>query len=104
MAAGKCLWGIAPQDDFTNEAIAAELAKTCEADEQKVSDKDGKAVTLYIVDHSFVTDILKVRTFKLRFKIYAKEGGAAWRERDLSKLKKTSKKTKEISDKLKNKK
>ncbi len=100
----KCLWGVAPQDDFANEVIATELAKTCEAEAAIARDNIGNEVKLYIVEHSFITELSKVSTFKLRFKIYAKEGNAAWREKDLSKLKKPSKKVEKVMKDLGDKK
>ncbi|MDD3498669.1 MAG: hypothetical protein PHH24_04195 [Candidatus Moranbacteria bacterium] len=79
MKGKKYLWGVSPLNDFTNEYIAAELAKTCDAEEQIVIDKDGNEVKLYVVEHSFITRISKSGKSQIRFAAYSKEGNRPWR-------------------------
>lgn len=96
-------WVVVPEDGFTNETIARELAATCKAtgNETRIIDSKGIERKGYIVPHNFITALTKQNAFSLKYKVFVREGGGAYRESKLHKKKRGSRKVKEIKGALK---
>ncbi|EKE16264.1 MAG: hypothetical protein ACD_11C00024G0032 [uncultured bacterium] len=97
MSESKYQWVVVPEGDFSNEAIAAELSKTCDVAGNEISfiDNKGKSRKGYIVFYEFITMLSKQISPDFKCKIFVKEGGGAFREWTLYKKKKASKKIRE---------